>query len=239
MDQQELEKLLEDRLYCLAYTKHQIFTSAFMDAAMNLGLDIEYFRLYWNQTELYLDRSIEERKEKLDKLEKQNPESVAFLYLDKALASMMITEAEKYSYLIRSSFFITLVSYFEAEFSRYARMISGDETTTFDGMERTKDYLVKVQKISYPFGTSRTWHELQNIRAVRNCIVHNQSDVSGLTQPRKTKLISYVRSCPSLSLYKNELQIQKEYIDIVLNTIDMFCWSFLESISDRFVAKSL
>ena len=238
MDEEEYNiQLNEDRLYRLARTKRQIYNSAFFSAHMSLATDIEVLRIYWNQTEDFLRGNMEKRKEEREKSENES-QTREFWHLDRAIADELIQESKTFSQLIRGAFVITLFSFFESRFTEFAQLLAGDSSLTFDGVDKIKDYLVGIQKVDFPFGRSKAWYELQAIRELRNCIVHNQSNLSRLTQTRKRRLESYIKGHPYISFRDDTLHIEEFFIDHILSVIDDVCWSFLVSVSDRFVKET-
>ena len=57
-----------------------------------------------------------------------------------------------------------------------------------DGIERAKEYLVKVCHINFP-EKSHEWSEIQKLKQIRNCIVHAEGNIEKVISTKKRYVI--------------------------------------------------
>jgi hypothetical protein len=95
-------------------------------------------------------------------------------------------EVDRFSNLLRTSFFVSLYSYLENQVNNECQRSKQEnpqiKISLSDirgrGIIRAKIYLVKVLDTSFPFGKDPTWESIQWLNEVRNCIVHSEGRVS-------------------------------------------------------------
>jgi hypothetical protein len=120
-----------------------------------------------------------------------------FFDLDESFNSF---EVDEFINLMRSSFFISLYSYLEAQLNKECQLSQQDNTQIKillndihgSGIDRAKTYLVKVLDTSFPFDKDLAWKEIQLFGKLRNCIVHADGKV------KDSNLEKYIENHPDL-----------------------------------------
>lgn len=87
-----------------------------------------------------------------------------------------------------------------------------------DGIQRSKEYLEKMAKIKFD-SINSSWSNLQNLNALRNCIVHTEGDIKNFKRSQKLKNI--VENNDYLSLERDrDIVIEREFIDETINEVE-------------------
>lgn len=107
-------------------------------------------------------------------------------------------EVDEFINLMRSSFFVSIYSYLEAQLNKECRESQHDTQIKISlddihgaGIYRAKTYLVKILDTSFPFDDDTTWEQIQWFNKIRNCIVHNEGKV------KERDLIKYIENQPN------------------------------------------
>ena len=114
--------------------------------------------------------------------------------------SFSSVEVDGFINLMRSSFFISLYSYLEAQLNKECQLSQQDnpqikillKDINGNGIDRAKTYLVKVLDTSFPFDKDSAWETIRWFGKIRNCIVHAEGKV---TEPNLKK---YIENHPNL-----------------------------------------
>lgn len=109
-------------------------------------------------------------------------------------------EVDEFTNLMRSSFFVSIFSYLEAQLNKECRDSQNEDTQikiSLDdihgaGINRAKTYLIKVLDTSFPFDDDSIWEQIQWFNKIRNCIVHNEGKV------KEKDMIKYIENQPNL-----------------------------------------
>jgi len=128
--------------------------------------------------------------------------------------------------ILRKSFLVSLYSFLEHWLLEQCYSRKGDEISVNpldvrgeNSIDRARVYLTKILRIDFPVD-SPEWAEIQNIRRLRNCIVH---DNGRCDQDKHAKLRNYVaQSSPILFLSNNEVVVSSEYCQRAISTIGDF-----------------
>jgi hypothetical protein len=119
--------------------------------------------------------------------------------------------------LLRRSFLISLYSFTEyslLDICRFLRRkdvrVSVSDIKGQNDIDKAKIYIAKVLCADFP-STSSQWGEIQVSRRIRNCIVHNSSEVEESNADRKP-IEDYIKANNGmLSLSGNEIILESEY----------------------------
>jgi len=89
-----------------------------------------------------------------------------------------------------------------------------------DGIERAKEYLIKVCHINFP-EKSHEWLEIQKLNKVRNCIVHAEGNIEKVIS--KKKICNIVKNTPGLKIVnKRFIGVEVSYLNSVIKNIEEF-----------------
>jgi hypothetical protein len=132
-------------------------------------------------------------KESLNSIETSND----FFDPDESFSS---NEVDEFTDLMRSSFFVSLYSYLEAQLNKECQFSQQDNAQIKvllddihgSGINRAKIYLVKVLNTSFPFDNDSAWEKIQWFGKIRNCIVHAEGKV------KDSNLKKYIENHPNL-----------------------------------------
>lgn len=190
-------------------------------------LDIEIQRLheYLGIVQTSLDEladEIEKRMEQYKDVIEFNNKNQEIIPRSRSMEGEVL-EVRDHENLLRKSFLVSLYSFMELWLLRECRTqlklreeikISLSDLRG-NGLEKAKTCFSKVLKNEYAFGTSEDWQFVTQLKAIRNCIVHRQGSLSGLsdlplTSEMKT-LQKFVENEEHLHFYSTGKQIFVEY----------------------------
>ena len=134
-----------------------------------------------------------------------------------------------FSVFVRNSTFVSLYSFLESKLIDECRsrksneiLLDFSDIRAADDMERVKKYFAKVLRINFPSNT-REWETIQKYRIIRHCIVHAQSNISGLKDLNdRKKLEHYIGQKPNITLLGDYMCLGKGFCEEACKTIETF-----------------
>ena len=132
--------------------------------------------------------------------------------------------------LMRQSFIVSLFSFLELWLMRDCHNDSkrhdGGEAyrkIRESGIAKAKEYFSKVMKSTFSFGESDEWAWIQKLKLLRDCIVHRQGSLTGLSDFSVDKNLEvFVHSEDGLEKYgpgNNEIFIKREFCSKSLDQV--------------------
>ena len=193
-----------------------------------MEVDPEYFDLEFEGEvglfEVYLQDMEDFLETEITKLKAQLKDTIV---LDEKLTNMELQVVGRhFPNILRKSFIVSLYSFLEYWLMRECRtrkgndiLLSPSDIRGENDIDRARTYLTKVLQVNFPNNTQE-WEEIQNIRKLRNCIVHNHGKCGG---EKYKSLRDYVaQNSDTLSLSNNEIVLRGEFCKQALRTIGKF-----------------
>lgn len=144
---------------------------------------------------------------------------------------------------LRKSFLVNLMSWLEwwtavqCEYFREKRGLSMSyKDLKGKGLERTKDYLSKHVKIDFS-ASPPGWDSIKKSWKLRNCVVHNNGLLEGLSDKEKKVIVGFVNSKSALNIKKaptpwlseETIFISQGFCEWLLNESEQFAfWLFFK-----------
>jgi len=152
-----------------------------------------------------------------------------------------VLEIREHENLLRKTFIVSLYSFMELWLLRDCRhklKLRKDLKLSLSdlsgkGLEKAKTCYSKVLGIDYSFGDSKDWYFITQLKAMRNCIVHRQGSLTGLSDLPITgeakKLKTFVQIEKHLRFYGpgEQIFIESDFCLKSLVIIDRFMMSLL------------
>ena len=189
--------------------------------ALFLFGEIDLFEAYLENMEGFLEEQYEELREEIRTGKRIVPPDEPPIY-----------QVDLFANILRKSLFVSLYGFFESQLTAAcrARKQARDDIQlslsdiTGRGITRAKVYLVKVLRVNFPFGTNPEWQEIQEYRILRNCIVHNEGVLEGMSSKDVAKLRKYIDRKQTLSLWWDDdiIILKKGFCEEALDTIRRF-----------------
>ncbi len=205
-----------------------------IDVSLNLKANItkrlKGFRAYTNEIEVKFENDIH------NLAEKYGLKNTEIEYSDDRITKILMSEeyrniSDVFIETYRSSTLISVYSFLENSMRSFCDIVHvfnehpiGLRDLAGDGIERSKIYLEKLEKIDFN-EINGTWANIKNLNLLRNCIVHTEGDT--LNFRNETKIKHIVSGNKYLSLKRDrEIVIEREYIDFIINEVEV-CINFL------------
>ncbi len=188
---------------------------AFRVYPVKFGEDI--FIKYLDLIEEYLKQYSEDfvKKEKIDFDDPECDVSEYFLY------------ANEYPNILRKSFLITMYSYLEHELIKTCEFKKESESLQLDinqlnggVLERAKNYLKLIGK---DISNCKSWSEINNIKAIRNCIVHSDGV---LTSEKDKHIRNYIKKRQDIRVEGDAIFLTTDYCRHAIITFSDFEFEF-------------
>lgn len=159
------------------------------------------------------------------------------------LESEIILEMyESFSNLFLKSFLISLYTFLEANLAERCRTIEKKHSYSLSlrdlsgtGINQSMNYLIKVHHINYALAKSTEWEEIQNIRRLRNCIVHNGGILS---ENAERQLEDFIRNESTIQVQKDTKNIilSKQFCDQAIRLLEQFLHNIERAIEQANIA---
>jgi hypothetical protein len=134
-------------------------------------------------------------------------------------------EAEQvkgFTNLLRQSFLTSLYSFMELWLIRECHLDSkrrdggkSYKATKEKGIEKAKKYFSGVMGNDYPFNSSQDWLWITNFQLLRDCIVHRQGSLTGLSDFEinsiLAKFIDYENGLSLFGIENNQVFVEHEF----------------------------
>ena len=138
----------------------------------------------------------------------------------------LVTFESRFLNILRRSLFVTAYSTFEhflMDLCEYAKNKFQLNLSVKDfpgnGIRKARDYLVNVGNFEVPSG--KVWQEILAYNKLRNCVVHNGSELEKCTHAKF--LTSYVSHHPHLSIEEDgEVWFDRGFCEEALENFDIF-----------------
>lgn len=179
--------------------------------------EVGLFEAYLNDMEGFLSSEITRLKAEIED---------AVILDDELVNTEFKVVGHHFPNILRKSFLVSLYSFLEHWLLEQCYRRKGDNVLIGpsdirgeNAIDRARIFLTKILRIDFPSDRPE-WEEIQNIRRLRNCIVHDNGRCNG---DKHKKLRDYVaRNSPSLSVSDNEVVVSSEYCQRSLRTIGKF-----------------
>lgn len=133
--------------------------------------------------------------------------------------------------LLRRSFLISIYSYMEHKLVMVCRAKEKtshcrlSDVKARNDLERVRKFCLEELHVEFPEKTPE-WREIKNYRLLRNCIVHHSSMID--EDYKSNELMNYlIKKRGLLTIYSNEIFIEKGYCEEVNKTMWIFLYLFL------------
>jgi hypothetical protein len=200
----------------------------------NFICDLNFFKGYLNRFELFIKEENELYEKYLNNPESDDELGQKFNFQRNHSNDLL----NEYPNTLRKSTFISLWSNFEkslndlCEVYEYHLSLKVNFTDMKGkGIERSKLYLTKIIHLNFP--TSSNWDKIMKLKRIRDKIVHSYSEVND----EDSQLLSDIKSFKNLKLYsinkKSIIEIEKPFLDGVINVFNGFSKELLDSIEKR------
>jgi len=146
------------------------------------------------------------------------------IVLDEKLVNMELqVVGHHFPNILRKSFVVSLYSFLEHRLIEECWSRKGNDIllnpSDIRGIDRARVYLTKVLRVNFP-SDSPEWEEIQSIRRLRNCIVHNHGKCDG---DKFKSLRDYVaQNSDTLSLSGDEIVLSGEFCEQALHAVGKF-----------------
>jgi hypothetical protein len=98
-------------------------------------------------------------------------------------------------------------------------------------LSRARNYLTKVAQVDFPDG--KEWQIIQTYRKLRNCLAHNNGELSGLSDSDAKSLKEYAQKHPFLEVKEfpsiTVIEVKKGFCEEAVKVIDAFSVKLIES----------
>jgi hypothetical protein len=99
------------------------------------------------------------------------------------------------------------------------------------GIRKVKRYFVRVMGSNFPFETSQDWRWITNFQLLRDCIIHRQGSLTGLSDFEvDSTLAKFVNDETGLSLFgvnESQVFVEREFCLKALQTVQRFMLEIL------------
>ena len=185
--------------------------------------ELELFDWYLKETEAVLTNMLASEQEEVRQQMAQDVENVN---------DSGIVAAEYYTMRIRYSHVIYLTSLLETCLERACSVLRhaiGEENVPFDLGELSGDQWTKKRKFLERYGhldlPKGVWSEIQVLTSVRNCLVHDNGNTSGLSTGDRNA----IKKRPGISVDGYEIRIEELFVRHSYNSVS----SFVRAIEDE------
>ena len=145
---------------------------------------------------------------------------------------------EYFPRILRQSVFISLYAYCENllnqkcyELQSAKKLPLSLKDLSGNGMTRARNYLSKVAQVEFPNG--KEWQEIRIYGKLRNCLVHNSGEISGLSEVDAKFLRNYASTHLCLEVQEfppiTVIEINKGFCEEVIQVLDKFQVQFIRS----------
>jgi hypothetical protein len=149
------------------------------------------------------------------------------------LIELLVEESrlEGVTNLMRQSFFVSLYAFLELWIMRdcYVECKRRNLEDSFSKLQRkgiykAKDCFTKVLESDFPFGSSKEWEKIVKYKLLRDCIVHRQGSLTGLSDfDIDKRLEKFIEKEDSLYLYGGkQIGMKYEFCIEALQTVHRF-----------------
>ncbi len=156
-----------------------------------LNYEIDNFRRYLEVMEESLRNRAQETSTEMQRIGEEIQKSGESAERRAELTELLVESYrfDGFANLMRQSFFVCLYAFLELWLLRECR-IEGKRTASVklspgdlrgSVIEKAKVYLSKVLGSEFRFDTSREWEKIKKYKLLRNCIVHRQGSLTGLS----------------------------------------------------------
>lgn len=183
-----------------------------------LDHEVANFYRYLESMESNLDSMAQQTSIEVQNIKQEIRESGESVERRKELLELLgeTSRIEGFANLMRQSFFVSLYAFLELWLLRECR-IEGKRREDVKlslsdlrgtGIEKGKVYLSKVLGLQFSFGTSSEWEKIKKYKLLRNCIVHRQGSLTGLSNLEVNRsLEQFVKDEEGLSLHSTGSQV--------------------------------
>lgn len=220
-----------------------IFTSNDIAELSSLGPDdpilfeiivlLEPFERYLNLVEPFIESEYTSHKEHFRQMEyyaQTNPDDLLIRNMEASRAIRYKDFERNFPKILRRSLFVSLYAVLESILNnecssrRKPEILLALSDIRGDGIERAKIYLEKVLKMNFP-SRSVEWQEIRNFSKLRNCLVHNSGNLSGLRNRDDAEALKrYVLSRLQLQIEVDEILLERGFCYEALNIIGRFLY---------------
>ncbi len=176
---------------------------------------IKYLDLLEEYLKIYSEEFV-----KTEKIDFEDPECGG-------LVSDYFLYSSEYPNILRKSFLITMYSYLEhelintCEFKKESESLQLDINDLNGGvLERAKKYLKLIGK---DISSCKSWSEINNIKAIRNCIVHSDGV---LTSEKHKHIRNYIKKRQDIRVEGDAIFLTADYCRHAINTFSDFEFEF-------------
>jgi hypothetical protein len=136
-------------------------------------------------------------------------------------ASHLLRAYESFKNLLLKSFIVSLYTTVETHLAQKCRRVQQEfgyalswKDLAGNGIAQSTSYLTKVHGIAFSTETSPEWKQIQDIRRLRNCIVHNGGYLDENVEQYR-QLQDYLRNEPTIEIdtVDNNIVLNKAYCD--------------------------
>ncbi len=138
--------------------------------------------------------------------------------------------------LLRQAVFLTTYAYAEAFFDvicnhlcQIYQLKSSPANIQGRGIDRSKEYLVKVVKLNHFFDCSKHWETLSHLKTIRNAFAHKQ----GMTDNKETDAIKHL---PFVNIADGRARLLSGFDEEVLKTIDGFFLELFAALDAKYLS---
>lgn len=193
-----------------------------------MEIDTEYFDLEFEGEVGLLEAYLDDMEAFLwSEITRLKAEIKDAIILDEKLVNMELqVVGHHFPNILRKSFLVSLYSFLEHCLMEECRSRKGDDILLSpsdirgeNDIDRARVYLTKILRINFP-SDSTEWEEIQNIRRLRNCIVHNHGECD---KDKYKSVRDYViRNPTTLSLSGDEIILSGDYCKRALSIVAKF-----------------
>lgn len=148
---------------------------------------------------------------------------------------------EYYPNLQRRSALIALFAFFESELDKLCKRVKNVDGHKIDlvdiagkGIFRSTTYLLKVARIE-GVRDSCQWHEVMQIQAIRNQIVHSGGRLPKSNDPKAEKLKAYIENSKFVLLSdEGEIILSEGYLGSCISTFKVYFSSLHEAMCRKY-----
>jgi len=203
---------------------------------LGIVINLENLRRYAETFEQMLNKETTAFEERIEQTALTIPEEERFDFYD-FHSDEHWQLLEIFPDIMRKSLFINCYSYLESKIFNLCDHIYEklgcskplSQITKHKGIFKAQYYFKNVAKVYFP-DDSKVWEDILNYNLIRNCIVHNDSELKA-KKDKVEKVSKFINNKSSIIIEKNKIKIIHEDFSLeFINTIDDFFALLLKQI---------
>lgn len=191
----------------------------YLSFKFHITFPLESFKEYAHYIEESLRKEVRVYEDMANDLDEEEKEAFWDHYIDEVSKYY-----QEFPQIMRNSLFVSIYTFLEDKLIELC--VPNDETTlklsdiNGKGIQQASIYLKKVLRINFP-DHSKEWHFIKNSNLIRNCIVHNNGDISKSSNEKKLRNI--IKDMSNVTIdNKDYIILDNKFCDNFINNVESF-----------------